>query len=84
MRLLTYPVPASAQFRYNRRLEMYKAVHVQEGREIVILDSHWAKGIEYLRALDQQDLLVCQGCKQPTTRANAVRAIVKANTESLH
>jgi hypothetical protein len=52
--------PVSAQFRYNRRLEMYKALHMQEGREIVILDSHWTKGIEHLRALDQQDLLVCQ------------------------
>ena len=53
---------------------MYKAVHGQEGREIVILDSHWAKGIESLRALDQQDLLVCQGCKQPVrVRAGDIR-----------
>ncbi len=53
---------------------MYKAVHVREGREIVILDSHWANGIEYLRALDQQDLLVCQGCKQPVrVRAGDIR-----------
>jgi hypothetical protein len=53
---------------------MYKAVQVQEGREIVILDSYWAKGIEHLRALDQHDLLVCQGCKQPVrVRAGDIR-----------
>jgi len=66
--------PASAQFRYDRWLEMYKAVHVQEGREIVLLDSHWAQGIESLRTLDQQNLLVCQRCKQPVrVRAGDIR-----------
>ncbi len=44
---------------------MYKAVHIQTGEEIIILNPSWKKRIEELRALDHADLLVCQGCRQP-------------------
>jgi hypothetical protein len=44
---------------------MYKAIHAQSGAEIVILSPFWKKKIDQLRELDQQDLLVCQGCHQP-------------------
>ncbi len=46
----------------------------QDGQELLLLDSHWEHDIESLRALDQHDLLVCQGCKQPVrVRAGEIR-----------
>jgi hypothetical protein len=44
---------------------MYKAVHAQTGKEYVILNPYWLSRLAELRALDQADLLVCQGCRQP-------------------
>jgi hypothetical protein len=44
---------------------MYKALHVHSGEEILTLGPAWrGRNIE-LRAFTQQDLLVCQGCRQP-------------------
>ena len=44
---------------------MYKAIHALTNQEFIILNPYWARKIEYLRSLDQQDLLVCQFCRQP-------------------
>lgn len=44
---------------------MYKAIHVQTGEEIIILNPAWRSRIDQLRAMDHDDLLVCQGCSQP-------------------
>lgn len=44
---------------------MYKALHTQTGEEILILSPQWRKQIARLREMDRQDLLVCQGCRQP-------------------
>ena len=44
---------------------MYKALNIRDNAEIVILDLKWLRSITQLRAYDHQDLLVCQGCKQP-------------------
>lgn len=44
---------------------MFKALDVRDNTEIVILDLKWLQSISQLRQLDHQDLLVCQGCKQP-------------------
>lgn len=44
---------------------MYKAVNIQLGEEIVILDPRWRKRLPELRQMDRQDQLVCQGCLQP-------------------
>jgi hypothetical protein len=44
---------------------MYKAIHPQTEQEIIILSPLWLKRIAQLRAMDQADLLVCQGCRQP-------------------
>ena len=44
---------------------MYKALHTQTGEEIIILHPLWLKRIDDLRAMDQADWLVCQGCRQP-------------------
>lgn len=53
---------------------MYKAINARDGASIVILDPQWAGAIDYLRALDAQDVLVCQRCRQPMrVRAGVVR-----------
>jgi len=53
---------------------MYKAINIQDGTSITILDPRWVSAINYLRGLDAQDLLVCQRCKQPMRiRAGEVR-----------
>lgn len=44
---------------------MYKALDVRDKKEIVILNPKWLATIDDLRELGRQDLLVCQGCKQP-------------------
>ncbi|MBE0685402.1 MAG: hypothetical protein IH585_05330 [Anaerolineaceae bacterium] len=44
---------------------MYKAIHSITGEEIIILSPLWIKRLGQLRDLDQNDLLVCQGCRQP-------------------
>ena len=44
---------------------MYKALDIRNDKEIVILDPKWLGVINQLRELDRQDILVCQGCKQP-------------------
>lgn len=44
---------------------MYKAIHTQTGAEIIILHPDWLRKIDQLREMDRQDLLVCQGCRQP-------------------
>jgi hypothetical protein len=44
---------------------MYKAIQVQTGEEIIILNPYWLKHIQLLRTMDRGDLLVCQGCRQP-------------------
>ena len=53
---------------------MYKAVNVQNGQDIIILHPRWARAISELRSLDHQDILVCQGCRQPVrVRAGGTR-----------
>lgn len=53
---------------------MFKALHRHTGEEIVILDPRWRRQIERLRSLDEQDILVCQGCLQPVRlRAGVVK-----------
>jgi competence CoiA-like predicted nuclease len=53
---------------------MYKAINIQDGTSITILDLKWVSAINYLRGLDAQDLLVCQRCKQPMrVRAGKIR-----------
>jgi hypothetical protein len=44
---------------------MYKAIDRLNNREVVIIDPKWADAIESLRAMDRQDILLCQGCNQP-------------------
>jgi competence CoiA-like predicted nuclease len=44
---------------------MYKALDIRDNTEVVILDSKWLRAINQLREFDHQDILVCQGCKQP-------------------
>jgi hypothetical protein len=48
-----------------RKSIMYKAIHAQSGAEIIILSPFWKKKINQLREMDAQDILVCQGCRQP-------------------
>lgn len=43
---------------------MYKAVHRISGEEILILSPAWRGRAVELRPLTQDDLLVCQGCRQ--------------------
>jgi hypothetical protein len=44
---------------------VYKAVHRQNGEEILTLSLAWRERKDELRALDHADLLLCQGCLQP-------------------
>lgn len=44
---------------------MYKAINTRTSTEVVILNPEWLSSIESLRDLGRQDLLVCQGCRQP-------------------
>ncbi len=44
---------------------MYKAIDVRNGKDIIILAPQWKRAIGQLRVLDQRDILICQGCKQP-------------------
>jgi len=47
---------------------------MQDGTDIVILDSRWKDAVDSLRSLDRQGALLCQGCKQPLRlRAGEVR-----------
>jgi hypothetical protein len=43
---------------------VYKALHVHSGEEVLTLGPAWRGRSKELRALTQQDLLVCQGCRQ--------------------
>ena len=43
---------------------MYKSLQRETGEEIISLSPEWRKRLDDLRALDRQDLLVCQGCWQ--------------------
>ena len=53
---------------------MFKALHTTTGEEIIILEPRWRRQIEFLRSLDTQDDLVCQGCLQPVrVRAGDVK-----------
>lgn len=53
---------------------MYRAINARDGASIIILDPQWAGAIDYLRALDAQDVLVCQRCRQPMrVRAGMVK-----------
>jgi hypothetical protein len=44
---------------------MFKALNIQNDAEVVIIDPKWARDIENLRAMDRQNNLVCQGCREP-------------------
>lgn len=44
---------------------MYKAINTRTSTEVVILNPEGLSSIESLRDLGRQDLLVCQGCRQP-------------------
>jgi hypothetical protein len=44
---------------------MFKALNIRDDAEVIIIDPKWQGGIESLRAMDRQDLLVCQGCREP-------------------
>lgn len=44
---------------------MYKALHTKTNEEIIILSPAWRKKLDQLREMDHEDLLVCQGCRQP-------------------
>jgi hypothetical protein len=44
---------------------MYKAIHALTGAEMIILSPFWKKRLSQLREMDQEDLLLCQGCRQP-------------------
>ena len=44
---------------------VYKALHRETGEEIISLSPEWRKRLADLRALDRQDILVCQACWQP-------------------
>ena len=54
---------------------MFKAINQQTDQDIIILDPKWGNRLEQLRALDRQDHLVCQRCRQPVRiRAGQVRS----------
>ena len=44
---------------------MLKCLDRRSGAEIIILDRQWKNKLSVLRTLDQQDQLVCPGCRQP-------------------
>lgn len=44
---------------------MFKAIHAITGKELIILNPFWLRRVPELRKMDQADLLVCQGCRQP-------------------
>ena len=53
---------------------MYRARHKPSGQDIIILDRRWAGQVEYLRALDRKNDLVCPGCREPVrVRAGQVK-----------
>ena len=53
---------------------MFKALHKVSGEEIIILEPRWQRELKTLRALDVQDILVCQGCLQPVrVRAGRIK-----------
>ncbi|BDI30534.1 hypothetical protein CCAX7_25850 [Capsulimonas corticalis] len=41
---------------------MFRAIHKTTGESVISIDSIWAERTDELRALDQQDLLLCRGC----------------------
>ncbi len=49
--------------RYNG--EVFKAIQVETGEEIISLTPEWRSRLADLRALDRADQLVCQACRQP-------------------
>lgn len=49
----------------NRVIYMYKALDVRDNSEVVIINPKWLTAIDQLRELGKQDILICQGCKQP-------------------
>lgn len=53
---------------------MFKALHLQTQEEFISIAAQWAQRMPQLRALAQEDLLVCQGCREPVLlRAGVVR-----------
>ena len=44
---------------------MFKAINRETSEAVTILDSKWLHQLDDLRSLDRQDILICQGCKQP-------------------
>jgi hypothetical protein len=44
---------------------MLKALDRLTGEEYIILHPRWIQDLKYLKSLDQQDILICQGCEQP-------------------
>lgn len=53
---------------------MYKAINIQNGQDIIIVDPQWTTATDQLRALCQRNLVVCQGCNQPVNaRTGAIR-----------
>ena len=53
---------------------MFKAIEVESGQEIILLDSRWAGDLSALRTLGAADKLVCQECRKPVSvRAGEVR-----------
>ncbi|MBX3037874.1 MAG: hypothetical protein KF758_13275 [Anaerolineales bacterium] len=59
---------------------MYKALDIRDNKEVIILNPKWLATIEDLRELGRQDLLVCQGCKQPVS----VRAGIERREHFAH
>jgi hypothetical protein len=53
---------------------MFKAVHKSTHQEIIAIAPEWAEQIDTLRVFDRDNLLICQGCKQPVRlKAGQVR-----------
>ena len=52
---------------------MYKAVHARSGEEILSLGPNRQERTERLRALDREDLLLCQGCRQSVRLKSGAR-----------
>ena len=44
---------------------MFKALDKRDNSDVVILDQQWLEAIDKLRELDHEDILICQGCRQP-------------------
>lgn len=44
---------------------MFKSLNIQDDKEIVIIDPKWQQDLDRLRAMDRENILVCQGCREP-------------------